>query len=104
MENPNDSDLAARVADIEKTIGDVAKVLKALKEAVNRVPSPDCPPYCSHAIETNYSDEMALPLRVADISKYIGDAGDVFGTLRLALNAIPEPDCPPYCGTEESQR
>ena len=105
MENPNYSDLADRVADIEETIGDIAKVLKSLKESVNRIPEPDCPPYCAHAVETEYPDNLTIEARVVDIRKCIGDAGDVFGTLKLALNAMHEPDCPPYCGrTEESQQ
>lgn len=106
MENySNDSDLAARVTDIEQTIGDIAKVLNALKEAVNRIPQPDCPPYCAHSKNVSYPDDMTLQLRVADMCKYIGDAGDVFDTLRTELNAMEGPDCPPYCGhTIESQQ
>src|ERR1700682_4720323 len=99
--NSEDSDLAGRIANIEQTIGDIAKVLKDLKASVNRIPSPDCPPYCAHAMVTEYPDNLSLEARVVDIRKYIGDAGDVFGSLKLALNAMPEPDCPPYCGSTE---
>jgi hypothetical protein len=103
--NSEDSDLADRIANIEQTIGDIAKVLKDLKASVNRIPSPDCPPYCAHAVEIEYPDTISLEARVVDIRKCIGDVADVFGTLRLALNAMPEPDCPPYCGAiEKSQQ
>ena len=105
MENPNYSDLADRVADIEETIGDIAKVLKSLKESVNRIPEPDCPPYCLHSDKSSYPDGTKIEVRVADLCRYIGDYGDVFGAMRDGLNAMPEPDCPPYCAhTKKSEK
>lgn len=101
MENDNE-DLAARVADIEKTIGDIAEMLGSLKSALASIPQPpNCPPYCSHldaAAHEEYEDEMSLADRVADIRKCIGDTGTVFGALIDALGTMPLPNCPPYCG------
>lgn len=97
LNNQTGEDLSARVADIEKCIGDFAEVFKALKEILNGIPQPDCPPYCLHGIEPDFKDPAKLEDRVADISRFIGDHGKVFAVLRDALNAGPGPDCPPYC-------
>jgi hypothetical protein len=91
--------IASRVDDIEKTVGDIAQVLASLKEALSRIPSPpNCPPYCGHEITKEYKDPLSLEERVADMRKCIGDTGIVFGCLIEALAQMPPPNCPPYCG------
>jgi hypothetical protein len=98
MENTLEN-VASRVDDIEKTIGDIAQVLNALKQALTRIPQPpDCPPYCGHEVTQEYVDDLSLADRVADIRKCIGDTGIVFGALIDALGTMVPPDCPPYCG------
>lgn len=99
MENTSQNsggDLAARVADIEKCIGDFAQFFEALKEIL-RGPGVDCPPYCAHGVEVEYKDELPLPERVADIRKCIGDFGNTFRAIGKELEAMTGPDCPPYC-------
>lgn len=105
MENTLEN-IACRVDDIEKTIGDIAQVLASLKEALGRIPQPpNCPPYCGHEVNSEYQDELSLADRVADIRKCIGDTGIVFGSLIEALDLIAPPNCPPYCGhTSEEQQ
>lgn len=94
----NLDELAARVDDIEKTIGDIAQVLNSLKQALDRIPAPpNCPPYCSHEVTEEFADFLPLADRVADIRKCIGDVGIVFGSLIESLNAMAPPNCPPYC-------
>jgi len=96
MNNEYGKDLSARVADIEKCIGDFAEIFKALKKIVNRIPGPDCPPYCMHGVDFDFKDPAKLEDRVADMCRFIGDYGEVFSVLKAAL-AGPGPDCPPYC-------
>ena len=97
-------DIAARVDDIEKTIGDIAGVLYALQDALALIPPPpNCPPYCGHGVDNNTEDPLSLEDRVKDIKKCIGDVDIVFGALIQALNNMEPPNCPPYCG-HESQR
>ena len=93
----NDGDLAARVADIEKCIGDFAEVFAAMKAALSEGPGVDCPPYCAHGVVSNYVDELSVSERVSDIKKCIGDFGLAFDTIREALEAMQGVDCPPYC-------
>jgi hypothetical protein len=98
----NAQDLSARVADIEKCIGDIAQVHAALMSALAGIPEPTCPPYCMHEIRPDYYvDDMKIEYRVDDICKYIADYGNVFAVLSKALSAKPEPVCPPYCGHEK---
>lgn len=100
MEN-NLDDLAARVDDIEKTIGDMAQVFASLKAGLARIPAPpNCPPYCGHEVGEKYVDKLPLEARVEDIKKCIGDVGIVFGSLIEALAQMAPPNCPPYCGHE----
>jgi hypothetical protein len=107
-----EEDLSARVADIERCIGDYAQVFKALQEILDPLPQPDCPPYCMHKLDPKYEEEFAaykdsVPLeeRVRDICRFIGDHGIVFKVLRDALKSMATPDCPPYCahGTTKGQ-
>ena len=97
MENSLE-DLSSRIDDIEQTIGDIAEVFASLKAALARIPPPNCPPYCGHEVVDEYEDELSLADRVADIRKYIGDTGIVFGSLIQALQRLAPPNCPPYCG------
>jgi len=101
---PKDEDLSARVADIEKCIGDYARVFATLQDILDPLPQPDCPPYCMHIMNPEnekefaaYEDKLALEDRVRDIARFIGDYGIVFRVLRDALKTMPKPDCPPYC-------
>lgn len=104
MEYPdkNGQDLSARVADIEKCIGDITKVFEALQSAMEFIPQPTCPPYCEHVTKPEYlPDEMKIEYRVAEICSYIADYGNVFAVLKKALSENPGPVCPPYCGHEK---
>ena len=104
-------DLSARVADIEKCIGDFARVFATLQDILDPVPiPPDCPPYCMHKMDPKYEEEFKayvdkVPLdeRVRDIGRFIGDYGSVFHVLRNALHIMPKPDCPPYCAHEKTK-
>jgi hypothetical protein len=94
--------LSDRVADIEKCIGDIADVFKALRSVLAGIPEPTCPPYCLHGTQPDYYlDEMKIEHRVADNCRYIADYGYVFAVLNEALSANPEPTCPPYCAHEK---
>jgi hypothetical protein len=101
-----DENIAARVDDIEKTIGDIAQVLYSLQQALQTIPQPpNCPPYCGHGVDDVDEDDLSLEDRVKDIKKCIGDVGIVFGALIEALNNMAPPNCPPYCGHDlDSQR
>lgn len=91
-------ELSSRVDDIEQTIGDIAQVLSSLKQALGSIPQPpDCPPYCAHAVNEEFVDNLSLEDRVKDIKKCIGDVGIVFKSLIDSLNSMVPPDCPPYC-------
>jgi hypothetical protein len=99
MENtsqPSGGDLAARVADIEKCIGDFVQFFEALKKIV-RGPGVDCPPYCAHGVKDDYKDQLPLVDRVSDIRKCIGDFGSAFDAIGNELEAMTGIDCPPYC-------
>jgi hypothetical protein len=99
MENTSQNsggDLAARVADIEKCIGDFAQFFEALKEIL-RGPGVDCPPYCRHGVEDDFKDSVPIADRVNDIRKCIGDFGYAFASIRKELEAMTGVDCPPYC-------
>lgn len=93
----NSNDLASRVDDIEKTIGDIAQALEALKNCLASAHLPTCPPYCAHGVESEYVDERSLQEQVAEIAKFIGDLGAVFGCLNNVLASWAQPTCPPYC-------
>ncbi|MFN2491324.1 MAG: hypothetical protein ABR501_00390 [Pyrinomonadaceae bacterium] len=112
MENSQE-DLAKRVDDIEKTIGDFAQVINVFKSALIEngnggsdpfpIP-PTCPPYCAHRKKSDFIDDLPLTDRVADIRQWIGDFGAAFEylatllqSLRQALEEMPPPTCPPYC-------
>lgn len=98
MENTAEN-MASRVDEIEKTIGDIAQVLGSLKEALMTIPEPpNCPPYCGHHITVEYEDPLSTEDRVKDIKKCIGDTGVVFLALIDALERMAPISCPPYCG------
>ena len=100
-EDPNN--LADRVDDIEKTIGDIDHVLEALKNSLAGAPLPTCPPYCGHGIGSDYVDDRSLTVQVAEMAKCMGDLASVFEGLKNVLAARPQPTCPPYC-SHESER
>jgi hypothetical protein len=98
MENPAEN-MASRLDEIEKTIGDIAQVLYSLKQALMIIPEPpNCPPYCGHHIVDEYVDPLSTEDRVKDIRKCIGDTGVVFRGLIDALEGMSPISCPPYCG------
>jgi hypothetical protein len=98
-------EIAARVDDIEKTIGDIAQVLYSLKDALSLIPEPpNCPPYCGHGVDDNTEDPLSLEDRVKDIKKCIGDVDIVFGSLIQALDNMAPPNCPPYCAHEVNRQ
>lgn len=111
LRDPEGKDLYARVADIEKCIGDFAQVFTALNDALEEIPQPDCPPYCMHKLEDIYEakykefqDPLKVEQRVADIARCIGDHYYVFQKLQKALKRMPGPDCPPYCAHDPTEK
>ena len=42
--------LEERVKDIRKYVGDYGQVLDSLKEALDNMAQPTCPPYCAHEV------------------------------------------------------
>lgn len=103
-EQTPDDEMRERIQDIERTIGDMVAVLDAVKMALGPIPlPPTCPPYCDHSEGDTEDDEVPLEERVRDISKYIGDYGKVFDAMKEALDAMPQPTCPPYCAHESAE-
>jgi len=111
LKDPYGKDLYARVADIEKCIGDFAQVFAALEAELDPLPQPDCPPYCMHRLSDDdeakfgeFKDKLNIEERVRDIGRCIGDHAYVFKKLREALKRMPGPDCPPYCAHEPTEK
>jgi hypothetical protein len=46
----DDLPIADQIADMKRYIGDFGAVFQSLKEALGKMPPPDCPPYCGHGI------------------------------------------------------
>jgi hypothetical protein len=100
-----ENDLEERVADIEKTIGDLDQVFAALKDCLEQSPfQPTCPPYCAHTEESEFVDERTMAAQVADLARYVGDLAAFHESLRSVLAARPQPTCPPYCAHESGNR
>jgi hypothetical protein len=111
LNDRSEKDLYARVADIERCIGDFAQVFAALKAELDPLPQPDCPPYCMHKLSdddegkfSKYQDPLKIEERVRDIGRCIGDHAYVFKKLREALQRMPGPDCPPYCAHDPTEK
>ena len=93
-----ENNLADRVADNEKTIGDLDGDFQALKDCLEQSAfQPTCPPYCAHAEESEFVDQRSMALQVSELARYLGDLAVFHECLKNVLAARPQPTCPPYC-------
>jgi hypothetical protein len=98
-EEPNN--LADRVDDIEKTIGDLDQTFQAIKDCLDEsVFQPTCPPYCAHGVNPEYVDERTMQEQVSELARHIGDLAAFLECVKNALAVRPQPTCPPYCAHE----